>query len=388
MLLVDDEPAIVQSLRRALFRHREAWEVEFVTSGARALSALSERPFDALITDIRMPELDGPGLLTEAVARWPSLVRVVLTGDPGEARPARVEALERLAHHVLIKPVSVEALFHRVEQSLRARDRLVDPALRALVVGLGPLPALPATFEAVTRVTRRPDFTLAELVEVVEADRAVCSHVLRVVNSAWFGLGKPVSSMREAVRLLGVRPLESVVLATEVFSGPGAAIEGLRQRALRRLATVPQLARSLGVEALRDEAATALVLADVGEFLLWVKAPTSAARIERVMAGGRARLEAERAELGGDHAVLGAVVLELWGLPPRLVEAVALHHARADELGSPSLAAFVALACRLHDCSSAEGPVAAPLLDEARALARLFAVDDLAPLLATPTVEA
>lgn len=221
MLLVDDEPAIVQSLRRALFRHRE-WEVEFVTSGARALSALSERPFDALITDIRMPELDGPGLLTEAVARWPSLVRVVLTGDPGEARPARVEALERLAHHVLIKPVSVEALFHRVEQSLRARDRLVDPALRALVVGLGPLPALPATFEAVTRVTRRPDFTLAELVEVVEADRAVCSHVLRVVNSAWFGLGKPVSSMREAVRLLGVRPLESVVLATEVFSGPGA----------------------------------------------------------------------------------------------------------------------------------------------------------------------
>lgn len=95
MLLVDDEPAIVQSLRRALFRHREAWEVEFVTSGARALSALSERPFDALITDIRMPELDGPGLLTEAVARcrrwcgWCSPEIPARRGRPGWRRSSR-----------------------------------------------------------------------------------------------------------------------------------------------------------------------------------------------------------------------------------------------------------------------------------------------------------
>lgn len=377
---------MVDGLRKSLRQFRQHWDVETSTSGADALARLSAGPFDALVSDAQMPEMDGEHLLAAARDRWPQMLRVVLSGEVGKQGAAR---LTGLAHHFIPKPVAVPVLHARIEEALAARERLSSPGLQALVCRFGALPALPGTFAAVEALLSR-DASLEAFVQVVERDPAVCANVLRAVNSAWFGLRTRVSSVREAVRLLGLRPLRDLVLAAEVFSGSCPAVEALRRAALERLGALPALLKLLGAEAHREAAATALILADVGQLLVLLRAPVEAAVIERDTAGGHERVEVEQRLLGADHTVLGAVLMSMWCLPAELVEAVALHHAPRSVPPVGSLSSVLALCCAVQDYLGAVGLRRERLAEHARALAAPFGVNELDGLIgafATSTQE-
>src|ERR1700744_745010 len=101
ILFVDDEENILDGIRRMLHADRDRWETEFVTSGQAALLAAKERPFDVVVSDLRMPGLDGAELLGHIREQFPGAGRIVLSGysEPGlAARAAKV------AHRVLAKP--------------------------------------------------------------------------------------------------------------------------------------------------------------------------------------------------------------------------------------------------------------------------------------------
>lgn len=369
---------MVEGLRKSLRQYRQHWEVETATSGADALLRLEAEPFDALVSDAQMPVMDGEHLLLSARDRWPGLLRVVLSGDVGREGTAR---LSGLCHHFIPKPVAVPMLHARIEEALAARERLGSPRLKALVCRFGALPALPGTFAAVNQLLDS-DATLDAFVQVVERDTAVCANVLRAVNSAWFGLRTRVSSLREAVRLLGLRPLRDVVLAAEVFSGAAPGVEGLRRQALERLGALPGLLRLLGATELREDAATALILADVGQLLLMLRAPEEAAVVERETAGGHDRVEVENRVVGADHTLLGAVLMSIWNLPPSLVEAVALHHAPRTGPVVRSLSSVLALICAVQELAAGAGAGRERLHARARSLAAPFGVEDLDLLIA------
>lgn len=373
MLLVDDEVRVVDGLKKALYQYRERWSVSAVTSARAALVEL-ENGFDAVITDTRMPDMDGAALLREVAERWPATLRVVLTGDVGKANMERVQPL---THHFVPKPARAPTLFARIEESLEARDRLETPALKDLVYRLGTLPALPGTFAAINRLAESPAATVDDFVRALEADPAVCGNVLRAVNSAWFGLSRRVSTLKEAIALLGVRPLRSLVLTTELFGASGTFVERLRQRALERVAAMPKLTARAHATHLQDEATTAAVLADVGQLLFSLRIPEeSTALYADPLATGRDRSEAERRLFGADHATVGAVLLRLWNLPPALVDAVALHH-QPRTTPTADLGALVALAVKLQELGWARPEAARTLREEAGELAAAFGVSDL-----------
>ncbi|MFZ5445255.1 MAG: HDOD domain-containing protein [Myxococcota bacterium] len=328
VLLVNEEEAAVDALMLALHRHRARWQVDKATSVAQALARFEAGPYDAVVTGVRMSGASGLSLLERIVEHWPATVRVVLTGAVDGLLDERLRAL---AHHVLVKPVSASALHERLVLSLDAREQLHGP-LREKVVSLGQLPALPATYAAISRLSRRPEATIDEFAAAVQQDPSVCSNVLRLVNSAWFGLSRQVTSIREAVRLLGIRPLESVVLASEVFALGGGASERIQRGALARLSLATALVRRLRVVGLLDEVCTAAVLVDLGEL------------IEALLSGRSAPPS------GVEHSLLGGIVATLWGLPAVLCEAIALHHrVRTAEDASPTLSTLVALVCRLQE---------------------------------------
>ncbi|MFZ5439535.1 MAG: HDOD domain-containing protein, partial [Myxococcota bacterium] len=263
------------------------------------------------------------------------------------------------------------------EESLEARDRLETPALKDLVYRLGTLPALPGTFAAINRLAESPAATVDDFVRALEADPAVCGNVLRAVNSAWFGLSRRVSTLKEAIALLGVRPLRSLVLTTELFGASGTFVERLRQRALERVAAMPKLTARAHATHLQDEATTAAVLADVGQLLFSLRIPEeSTALYADPLATGRDRSEAERRLFGADHATVGAVLLRLWNLPPALVDAVALHH-QPRTTPTADLGALVALAVKLQELGWARPEAARTLREEAGELAAAFGVSDL-----------
>lgn len=81
LLFVDDEPKLLDGLKRSLRPMRAEWNMTFVTSGAEALQTLGQAPFDVIVSDMRMPVMDGAQLLNEVRQRFPQVVRIVLSGQ-------------------------------------------------------------------------------------------------------------------------------------------------------------------------------------------------------------------------------------------------------------------------------------------------------------------
>ncbi len=382
LLFVDDEPNVLDGLSKSLRTYRKQWDVVTAASGAAALELLSHGTFDALVTDARMPMMDGAQLLRVARERWPEMMRVVLSGETAKGGLAD---LTELAHHFIPKPVTMPVLHARLEEALAARQLLGSKTLKALVCRLGTLPSLPGTFAEVNSLLAQPKSTLEQFVRAIERDPSVCANVLRVVNSAWFGLRTRVASVREAVRLVGFAPLRDMVLAAEVFSGARPEVERLRHEALERLAALPKLISTLKATEWRESAATAVILADVGQLLLLLRSTPEAEAVDARVFAGHERVEAERRLLGADHAHLGAVLLSMWSLPAELSEAVALHHEVRSAEPVRSLSTLLALICAVQDLNTARDHRKEALAARTLQLAAAFGVTELPPLLATFT---
>ena len=119
VLFVDDQPEILAGLRRMLRVLRNEWQMEFVESGEEALALMAEAPFDVVVSDMRMPGMDGAQLLTETMTQYPGTVRIILSGQADQASVMRAVTP---AHQYLSKPCDAEMLKATVARasSLRA----------------------------------------------------------------------------------------------------------------------------------------------------------------------------------------------------------------------------------------------------------------------------
>jgi YesN/AraC family two-component response regulator len=120
ILFVDDEKNVLDGIRRMLHAQRHRWEMEFVTSGEAALLAAQERAFDVVVSDLRMPRMDGAELLGHIRDQFPGTARIILSGysEPGlAARAAKV------AHRVLAKPWNAEEFKDTIEHLCNLQDR-------------------------------------------------------------------------------------------------------------------------------------------------------------------------------------------------------------------------------------------------------------------------
>src|SRR5918912_3063921 len=130
VLFVDDEPRVLDGLRRMLRTKRHQWQMRFAASGAEALAVLAGEPADVLVTDMRMPEMDGAALLAQVRERYPRIVRMVLSGHSD--RDASMRALE-VAHQFLNKPCDAATLTDTIERAVALHGQLDREAVRRAV---------------------------------------------------------------------------------------------------------------------------------------------------------------------------------------------------------------------------------------------------------------
>ncbi len=121
VLFVDDDTRILSGLRRQLHSLRREWTLAFAASGHEALELLEGEPHDVIVTDMRMPIMDGAGVLAEVTRRWPRTARLVLSGH---ADPARMQLARSCAHRYLDKPCPVDILESEIRGALRVRTEL------------------------------------------------------------------------------------------------------------------------------------------------------------------------------------------------------------------------------------------------------------------------
>jgi HD-like signal output (HDOD) protein/CheY-like chemotaxis protein len=331
LLFVDDEFRVLQGLQRQLRSMRNEWDMNFADGGRKALDFMAERPVDVLISDMMMPEMDGAELLTEVSNRHPNTVRIVLSGH------AEREAVLRLvgpAHQYLSKPCDAEELRAAVARAFALRDLLSNERLKQLATQIKCLPTLPTLYQQLTDELRKEDASMEQIGEIISHDIGMTAKILQLVNSAFFGLAQPISSLAEAVMYLGLSTVRALVLSLQVFSQfKNPALEGFSLDALAdHCWKTAVLARRIGrLESndtkVMDQCFLAGLLHDVGRIILADGLPE---QYKKAWHDARQQhqpvWQAEQMEFGATHADVGAYLLGLWGLPNPIVEAVALHH--------------------------------------------------------------
>jgi HD-like signal output (HDOD) protein len=329
VLFVDDEPQFYEGLRRMLRPQRHEWEVAFAPSGQSALALMEASPFDVIVSDLRMPVMDGAALLARAREKYPHVVRIILSSHTELSSALRVVPV---AHQFLAKPCDAEMLRVAIERACHLKALLHDDSIRRTVGALGELPSLSSTYHALTLALADPDTPLQKIARIVELDVGISAKILQLVNSAFFGIARSITNVRIAVGYLGINTLKSLVLSLEVFRAfaPKALLVGFSLEELQRHARLTAyIAARLPVpNHLVDIAMAAGMLHDVGKLIMAWKLSERFKKLLAVVAQEQLPLyKVEEREFGFSHAEIGAYLLGLWGLPYAVVEAVALHHA-------------------------------------------------------------
>lgn len=394
ILFVDDEAKVLDGLRVLLRPERSQWEMSFALGAQAALALLDQSSFDVIVSDMKMPVMDGPALLERVRELHPQVVRIILS-EYTELEAAFRAA--QVAHQFLLKPCDAYMLRVAIDRAFSLQSILSGEALAGMVGSLGELPSAPRLYVALTQALADPDSSMTDIAGVVEQDVAISAKILQLVNSAFFGLSRNVSSVQHAVSYLGVSILQSLVLSVEafrVFTGADQ-VEGFSIDEFDEHSQLTAgIARKFGLpEHLAEPAVVASLLHDIGKLVVATRAPGRfRSALQTAQKKQQPLFQAETELYGVSHAEIGAYLLGLWGLPTAVTEAVADHHAptRVPNQEFDAVAAvYVAniLAHRANPSSLPFEPVDASLLQKLGVADRYPAWQDAAQELGSKASE-
>jgi HD-like signal output (HDOD) protein len=311
-----------------LHSERASWDVHFANSPAEALQACQKEAFDIVVSDMRMPDMDGATLLTHIRDEFPSSARVILSGHADLALATRAI---RVAHRFMTKPCPKPELLATLESICALQDLFCSEELRKIVGAIGELPSFSRTYLSLIEVLRSPNKSLHAVAEVISQDVGMSAKILQLVNSSFFGLAQNIVSLDHAIAHIGVETISNLALASETFTvfqprfGVPESVCGDVQRHSSRVA---EIAGRLPAERKsREITAVSALLHDVGKLILANRLPKEfCAILKRMDETQCSAFEAEKQILGVSHAEIGAYLLGLWNLPNLAVEAVAFHH--------------------------------------------------------------
>jgi len=338
VLFVDDEPSILRGLRSVFHRERSVWDMSFANSALEALELLTTAPVDVVVTDMRMPQMDGAQFLTIVQERWPATCRIVLSGQA--ERDSLLRVLPAM-HTFLAKPCQSAELRSAIKRCMSVSSITTDPELRALIGRIDKLPSPPAQYIRLTKLAENPRARLSDIADAVSEDSALALKVIHIASSAAFGADPATPSLARCVGTLGVELVKAIALSTSLYAphdGPPlpVSLESLQTHALRTAI----LARAF----IQDTAGADLAFAcgllhDIGRIVLQLGRPSDYGNMcDEIKLTKESLVVAERRYFGADHAAVAGCLMRMWGLPTQLIDAVEHHH---EPEGAPATVADI-----------------------------------------------
>ena len=343
VLFVDDEENIISGLKRMMHPMKKQWDVFFANSGKRALEILEKQKIDVIISDIRMPGIDGTQLLTKVKEEYPQIVRITLSGYSDENLALKNT---RIVHQSLAKPTNSTAIKETIERAFSLREKLNNEALLKTINGINQLPSLPEIYLKLEKEINIHDSSIDKIANIISDDPIITAKILQLTNSAFFGLPIKISNIKQALNYLGISIIQTLVLTIKLFKSidsknPNA---GLYQKIFNHSQNVAFWAKKLSElknssNEITEETFLSGLLHDIGKLIVLEGIENNNIKTENDF------LKYEKNNFKTTHAEIGAYLLGIWGLPDSIVEAVAFHHYKnLQNFNSDNSAKFVFIA--------------------------------------------
>ncbi|MGC8965876.1 MAG: HDOD domain-containing protein [Caldimicrobium sp.] len=187
------------------------------------------------------------------------------------------------------------------------------------------LPSLPPIIQRLNQMIEDERTSLHQIAELIEKDQVITTKILRLANSAFYGFPRKVSTVQQAMMLLGINVLKILIMTSSIFEIIHKEDVGLWEHSIGVAACSKIIAEKIGAGD-SQEIATAGLLHDLGRVIIMVVLKEDQPKILDLISEGVDPLSAEKRVLGIDHAEIGAFLMAQWNLPERLIEAVASHH--------------------------------------------------------------
>jgi len=347
ILFVDDEPRILEGLKRMLRSQRHDWDMHFVGSGKEALATMETDDFDIIISDMRMPGMDGVELLNKVKELYPGMVRFILSGHADKEM-----ILQSIGptHQFLSKPCDTEVLKSSITRTLGLRTLLKNERILRNIKDAGKLPTLPELYQKVSDKLRSATSDIKDIAEVISMDIPVTAKILQLVNSSFFGLPRQIGDVESAISLFGIDIITSVILTSGVFEEFNSSainkfhIRDIYSHSVKTGTYASNIVKQqIKDKKMAEEARLAGMIHDFGKLVFvstgseeWEEAYSRHRKEKRPLH------QVEQEMLGITHAEVGAYLLGVWGVSDNIVEAVAFHH-RPDKGHTKSFGTMAAI---------------------------------------------
>lgn len=333
ILFVDDEKQILKSLKR-LFLPTD-YQIFLAETGENALDILAKNKIDLVITDMRMPNMNGYQLLKVIKEKYPTTLRMILSGYAHE-----VEVLKALqdgsSKIYLLKPWDNKNLLKIIEQLFLTKGLLENKKLLKIINSIEDLPVLNTTYYKVCSLIEK-EADMKEIATTIEADPSIASRVLRIVNSAFYGI--QTGSIHQCITYLGSNNIKNIILTSSVFdllddNSNFYFNKGLLwDHASMTNKIVTLIYNNLLNKRLPDICNAAGLLHNIGQFVL-IK--NFKEEYKTILKLSQENIDIpinliEKKVLGICHQEIGGYLLNWWSLPNSIIEAALYHHSPLDE---------------------------------------------------------
>lgn len=332
ILIVDDEVQILKALVR-LFMDTD-YEIVTAESGAAALEILEHEQFNMIMSDMKMPYMDGYELLSKVKEFYPKTVRIILSGYSEEK--VVFQALQKnIAKLYVFKPWKNDELLQIVTQLMETEEILKNTNLLNFINNIENLPTINSSYQRIINLINE-ETDISSISSEIEADISISAKILNIANSAYYG--SKTGSVKQAISYIGLDNTKKLVLTTSIIETMNEQKE--TQEMIKIIWNHSFLSNRLLAflyekyldKRIPDLYTHAALLHDIGKvfFLkyyyedytkLLLKANTDKANISK--------LEKEAFEVSHNEA--GAYLLEWWGFPFPIIEAALYHHNPLDE---------------------------------------------------------
>jgi len=327
ILFVDDEKAILRAVDRLFFDC--GYEVLTAESGEAGLGVLTAGPVDVVVSDIRMPGMDGHQFLRKVKALYPGTTRLILSGYAEESAILN-SVVDGSSNMYLLKPWDGQDLKKKIAQILEARELFNNKTLLDFANRLDNLSMASGVYDSVVRLTEQ-GADMSQIAAAIETDPAVAAAVLRVANSAFHNV--KTGSIAKAITFLGLTVIKTIVLSCSLFNFASIKVPPFSVKKLTRKASMANRLLSLIYSELLkkqvpDTHQTAALLNDIGLLMCLHYFPEQYGLIVREYALGKEKdfVKLEKDVLGITHQEFGGYLLNWWGLPYPIVETALFHH--------------------------------------------------------------